>query len=135
MVKIRYCYYCAISWYIWNLAWFNEEYIILWPSLWYYPSCDNITKQGNVIMDPPPPPLQTDYLIESTTPVIYKTKIQYRWMWYVNQRKTHQKWLYSGLLWKGKDKKVKILLLVNDNIELVKIEYLYLYLCFLTHDD
>ena len=37
------------------------------------------------------------------------------------QENTHQKWLYYVCLQKGKDNKVKNVMLVNDDIEMVKV--------------
>ena len=51
------------------------------------------------------------------------------------QEKTYQKWLFYNYLSKDKDDKVKTFMLVNDNIEIVEVEYLYLYIFFPTHDD
>ena len=59
MVKICRCCSCTIYWYPLQLALFHENYIALWPSVWYYYSCDNMMTQ------------RTSMKKEKTTPNIY----------------------------------------------------------------
>ena len=82
MVKPWHCYSCTIVWQSLQFKWLNEEYIILWTSIWYYYFCDNMMAQSTVIMEKNP--LLTYPLIEWTTPVISIPQMKYRWMGDIN---------------------------------------------------
>ena len=69
-------------------------------------------------------PLLKHPLIECTTPTFSITQSHYRCLCDVNKRKYHKRGCF-GCLWKVIDIKVKKLLLVNDDIDLVDFEYLY----------
>ena len=122
MLKICHYFSYTISWYSGKLEWFNEKYIILWPSLLYSSSCDNIITQLSSIMETKNIPLSIHPLIGCNTAFslcVIKPKISIISDYVLIDCKKLQI--------------IKWRIFFKDNIEIGNFEYLYVNLCFLQH--
>ena len=115
IVKICHWYSYIISWSYWNIAWFNEENIVLWPIIWYYTYCGNMITQRIFIMKKKIP---THPLVQSTTPLVYILKYQHMWLWDVNPRNYVSEVTMFWLPIKREGQESEKLLLFNDDIEI-----------------
>ena len=135
MVKICHCYYCTISWYYLQLEWFNEDFILLWSIIWYYFFCDNRTTKTNVTTETNPPTTKTSFDWIKNTRNTHDTNAVHLDASFKLKKRCIRSEYFLVFLIKCKDKKVKKLLLVNDDTKIGKFESLYPYLFYSTHDD
>ena len=100
MVKICHCCLCTTYWYFGQLAWFDEEYIILWNSLWCSYSCGNIMTQSNVMTETKKYTTpNTSFNWTKNTSVLYNAKSAPMTVWYkITKRSTRSD--YVMVSWK-----------------------------------